>query len=148
MVVKGCDSKGVIELLAEKLIDKDDVTIFGMGCNGTVDLNRVLEKLPEGASVEDVKCSGNTIRVTAGGQEYTVSMQDAAQDKCRQSQIFAEYPDASFYIMSVNPVGDACSGASNEEIRDFNAKLKESFPDQYLDCYDYLEQNGFSTVDD
>ena len=42
-------------------------------------------------------------------------------------QIFAEYPDASFYIMSVNPVGDACSGASNEEIRDFNAKLKESF---------------------
>lgn len=55
-----------------------------MGCNGTVDLNRVLEKLPEGASVEDVKCSGNTIRVTAGGQEYTVSMQDAAQDKCRQ----------------------------------------------------------------
>lgn len=63
-------------------------------------------------------------------------------------QIFAEYPDASFYIMSVNPVGDACSGASNEEIRDFNAKLKESFPDQYLDCYDYLEQNGFSTVDD
>ena len=30
----------------------------------------------------------------------------------------------------------------------FNAKLKESFPDQYLDCYDYLEQNGFSTVDD
>ena len=74
VVVKGCDSKGVIELLAEKLIDKDDVTIFGMGCNGTVDLNRVLEKLPEGASVEDVKCSGNTIRVTAGGQEYTVSM--------------------------------------------------------------------------
>ena len=63
-------------------------------------------------------------------------------------QIFAEYPDASFYIMSVNPVGDACSGASNEEIRDFNAKLKESLPDQYLDCYDYLEQNGFSTVDD
>mgnify|MGYP000815386143 FL=1 len=48
-------------------------------------------------------------------------------------QIFAEYPNASFYIMSVNPVGDACSGASNEEIRDFNAKLKESFPDQYLD---------------
>lgn len=84
VVVKGCDSKGVIELLAEKLIDKDDVTIFGMGCNGTVELNRVLEKLPEGASVEDVKCSGNTIRVTAGGQEYTVSMQDAAQDKCRQ----------------------------------------------------------------
>lgn len=63
-------------------------------------------------------------------------------------QIFAEYPDASFYIMSVNPVGDACSGASNEEIRDFNAKLKAAFPDQYLDCYDYLQQTGFSTVDE
>ncbi len=84
VVVKGCDSKGVIELLAEKLIEKDDVTIFGMGCNGTVDLNRVLEKMPEGVAIENVNCSGNTIRVTAAGREYTVSMQDAAQDKCRQ----------------------------------------------------------------
>lgn len=54
VVVKGCDSKGVIELLAEKLIEKDDVTIFGMGCNGTADLNRVLEKLPEGVAIEAV----------------------------------------------------------------------------------------------
>ena len=51
----GCDCMGVIELLAEKLIDKDDVTIFGMGCNGTVELNRELEKLPEGATREEVK---------------------------------------------------------------------------------------------
>lgn len=63
-------------------------------------------------------------------------------------QIFAEQAEASFYIMSVNPVGDACAGASNEEIQNFNAKLEEAFPRQYLDCYDYLEEHGFSTVDE
>lgn len=62
-------------------------------------------------------------------------------------QIFDEQPNASFYIMSVNPVSEECSGASNDEITTFNAKLKETFPERYLDCYDYLENNGFATVD-
>ena len=48
-------------------------------------------------------------------------------------QIFAEYPDASFYIMSVNPVGDACSGASNEEIRKTIANM--IFIDAYIRFY-------------
>ena len=50
--------------------------------------------------------------------------------------------------MSVNPVGDACSGASNEEIRDFNAKLKESFRISTWIARIIWKQNGFSTVDD
>ncbi|MEI3478812.1 MAG: hypothetical protein V8Q84_06510 [Bilophila sp.] len=37
----------MIELLAENLIKREDVVIFGMGCNGTGDVSRVLAKLPE-----------------------------------------------------------------------------------------------------
>ena len=83
VVVKGCDSKGVVELLAEKLIAREDVKIFGMGCNGTVSVGRILAKLPEGAKIDAVACRGNKITVTANGQEVEMTMAEVAQDKCR-----------------------------------------------------------------
>lgn len=63
-------------------------------------------------------------------------------------KVFADYPKASFYIMSVNPVGDKCTGASDDKIREFNSHLAQSFGGQYLDCYSYLINNGFETVDE
>ncbi|MBQ9104818.1 MAG: hydrogenase iron-sulfur subunit [Mailhella sp.] len=83
VVVKGCDSKGVVELLAENLISREDVKIFGMGCNGTVSVNRILAKLPEGAKIDSAVGKGNKIVVTSAGQEYELLMADVAQDKCR-----------------------------------------------------------------
>lgn len=63
-------------------------------------------------------------------------------------ELFSTYHDPSFYILSVNPVNDEkCSGASNEEIEAFNEKMEEAFPDQFLDCYAYLEDHGFETAD-
>jgi len=83
VVVKGCDSKGVVELLAENLIAREDIRIFGMGCNGTVNVSRILAKLPEGAKIEGCTCRGNKITVTTGGREYEMTMAEVAQDKCR-----------------------------------------------------------------
>ncbi len=102
VVVKGCDSKGVIELLAEDLIKREDVVIFGMGCNGTVSEARIRAKLPENAVIEAVRGQGATLVVTASGQDYEMPMADIAQDKCRQcnkpnaliSDVFAGRPVA------------------------------------------------------
>lgn len=84
VVVKGCDSKGVVELLAENLIAREDVVIFGMGCNGTVSESRIRAKLPENAVIEAVRGQGATLAVTASGQDYEMPMHEIAQDKCRQ----------------------------------------------------------------
>ena len=83
VVVKGCDSKNIVELLVENLIKREEVMIFGIGCNGTINYKRVMEKLPEDAVIESVKGGGSGIKVTANGQEYTMPMAEIAQDKCR-----------------------------------------------------------------
>lgn len=62
-------------------------------------------------------------------------------------QLFTDYPDARFYVMSVNPVTDECQVVSNQVIDEFNQKMKAAFPDQYLDVYNYLLTGDFSTVD-
>ena len=83
IVVKGCDSRGVVELLQENLISREDVVVFGMGCNGTIDINRVLAKIGDVTEVESVTGSGATLKVRADGKDYEFAMQDVAQDKCR-----------------------------------------------------------------
>ena len=85
VVVKGCDSKAVVELLQEGLIKREDVQIFGMGCNGTVNVRRVRERIGgEDKIVSSVTGKGNKLTVTTSdGTEHALPMLEIAQDKCR-----------------------------------------------------------------
>ncbi len=89
IIVKGCDSRAVVALLQENLLVKDNVTIIGMQCNGTIDQDRVYAKLVELTGqrkpvASKVEFAGTKIKVTVEDKEYEVSMNDVAQDKCRQ----------------------------------------------------------------
>lgn len=63
-------------------------------------------------------------------------------------QVMQNYPEADFYVMSVNPVSDTCQLISNQVIDEFNQKLKAAFPDQYLDLYNFLLSGGLNTTED
>jgi hypothetical protein len=64
--------------------------------------------------------------------------------------LISQYPSAQFYFLSVNPIeakrakvyGYSTSVVNNTLIQSFNANLKAAFPDQYLDCYSYLVEQG------
>ena len=62
--------------------------------------------------------------------------------------IAREFTDTPFYYLSVNPLSDdAECNTTNDMIQEFNQSLKSAFPDRYLDCYDYLMEEGYDTVD-
>lgn len=64
------------------------------------------------------------------------------------SSLFETYPDTPFYILSVNPLADdADFNTTNEMVELFNATVRSAFPNEYLDCYSYLKETGFQTVD-
>ena len=57
-----------------------------------------------------------------------------------------------FWVMSVNPIEDGAAAANgyfarNYMVENFNALLRDAFPDIYLDCYDMMLQNGYQTWD-
>lgn len=59
-----------------------------------------------------------------------------------------DYPDTSFYYLSVNPLVDSENfNTTNEMISLFNATMKSAFPDNYLDSNVYLTGAGYETVD-
>lgn len=63
-------------------------------------------------------------------------------------KLVSDYPSASFYMLSVNPLDDNSDfNTTNDMIQLFNATMKSSFPDQYLDCYTFLVNSGYETVD-
>ncbi len=128
IVVKGCDSKGVVELLSEELIAREDVVIFGMGCNGTVSVDRILAKLPEGAKIESAQGVGATLKVIADGQSYELPMAEIAQDKCRQCPL----PSAREYDHFIGKVVEPVAAADGR-----SASLR------FLDAMSLTERMGF-----
>ena len=62
------------------------------------------------------------------------------------------YPDTRIWFMSVNPVNDSMASSSgyfinSDMVQSFNDVLQQTFPDQYLDVYSYLQENGYGTSD-
>ena len=70
----------------------------------------------------------------------------------------AEYPDTTFWFLSVNPVQrarmieygaseDALDLVTNTNITKLNLAIQQAFPDRYLDSSTILKLEGFRTVD-
>lgn len=62
--------------------------------------------------------------------------------------LVSQHPDTDFYFLSVNPIEPTlCDNITNEEISDFNAHLKEAFPDTYIDSFTQLMINQTVPID-
>ena len=68
-------------------------------------------------------------------------------------QLMTAYPQARFYVMSVNPVEDdkypvlAQHKKSTKLVKIFNSRMKAAFPYRYIDAYNYLTASGYETLD-
>lgn len=65
--------------------------------------------------------------------------------------LFEKYPDVKFYIMSINPVDESITNqngyyVTNQDIETFNSKIASTFPNQYINTYNDIN-NDFETTD-
>lgn len=86
LVVKGCDSRSVVELLQEGLLKREDLTIFGLPCAGVADLTKVRRALDaqgvDMGRVSKVEATDGQITVEIDGKPYALKLADVAADKC------------------------------------------------------------------
>jgi len=126
IVVKGCDSRSVIELLQEKLIARDDITIFGFPCTGVVDQAKIKKALGYVGNVESCDMSDKSVVIVAAGKAHSLELSDVLADKCHSCR----YPDA---IISDIFVGDK-SGEAVPAPADYEALAtfeNLSLPDRF-----------------
>lgn len=91
VVVRGCDSRSVIQLVNENLINRDEIIIFGLCCDGVVSQRTIRAALPaDPGFVEAVSITEEKLNITVAGQAVSLNMADMLADKCQTCR----YPDA------------------------------------------------------
>jgi formate dehydrogenase (coenzyme F420) beta subunit len=86
MVLKPCDTRAMVQLISEGLIEKDKFKLIVVGCNGIVDYKKVLKEIG-GARVFSVDIDANEIKVKTINDSYTLKTRDYFADKCYWCQI-------------------------------------------------------------
>ena len=103
IVVKGCDSRSVVQLINEKLVKREEVVIIGFPCNGVVDADKIAAKLAqygEPGEAESAEVSEKEIKVKIAGQEVNIALAEIMADKCERCR----FPNA---VISDFFAGDA-----------------------------------------
>ncbi len=69
--VKGCDSRTLVALLQEELVDKDTLYVVGVPCDGIVDRRKLEKEFAD--ELVDISCSDGKVSVTTrqgSGKEF------------------------------------------------------------------------------
>ncbi len=80
IIVKGCDSRNIVNHIQENKIKRDQLTIIGVPCKGMIDRRKAAGKV-SGEILESVEADGK-ITVKGAGFEETFDKADLLQDNC------------------------------------------------------------------
>lgn len=121
LMVKGCDSRAVVQQIVEQGISREDVYLIGCPCEGVVDLNKVEEKIsPELDNVE-ASWDGDHIVFQLPQGEEKVKKEEVLASNCLECR----YPNPPLYDTllwdSVEPWGNAAF----EDIQEMEEKDPE-----------------------
>jgi hypothetical protein len=75
VVVKGCDSRTIVQFMEEGLIDRNNVVIIGIPCKGVVSVKRVLKAI-DFQPIENVTCADGKVVVKTPKGETTLNVSD------------------------------------------------------------------------
>lgn len=84
LMVKGCDSKALNHLIAERGIERDSVIIIGIPCPGVVNIKKLEERFPDVVEKGSVVINGNNFVITVAGNSVEVPLDELLAEKCRR----------------------------------------------------------------
>ena len=76
VVVKGCDSRAIVQILQEKGLDRDKVVIIGIPCTGVVDPKKIEAKFPGQVKNVDVKDDNDKFSIPIKGKTHKVAKEE------------------------------------------------------------------------
>ncbi len=85
IIVKGCDSQAVAQIIQEKGLYREDVVLIGVPCTGVIDLKKIDARFPHVLYGEIREENGNFI-VTAEGGTHKIPKEELLCDVCAQCE--------------------------------------------------------------
>lgn len=91
IILKPCDVKAVVQLLAEGLIDRDKIKIISVECNGVIDSKKLQKKI-NGLKIASAAISGNSIKICTSERDFEFNIEDVYAEKCYVCNIYDKPP--------------------------------------------------------
>ena len=134
VMVKGCDSRAVVQQLVEKAYDRDRVIVLGIPCAGVIDRRKAEAMLGESVEPVEVTEQGDKFVIDIDGEKKEVDKKAVLADKC----VRCRYPNpviSDFMLDEEVPVTGADDFADVAEFEKLSVGDKWKFwEEQYDKC--------------
>ena len=122
IVVKGCDSQAVAQIIQEKGLDREDVILIGVPCAGVIDVKKLASHFPRAHTI-DIKGENENFVITVDGKTKTIAQKELLLDGC----LHCENPNPVVYDVLVG-TDVVCSREDYKTIKGLEEKsLKEKW---------------------
>jgi formate dehydrogenase (coenzyme F420) beta subunit len=133
VVVKGCDSRTIVQLIQEGLIKRENVVIIGVPCQGVLSARKVLSATNHQPVIKAIFENDAVVVKTKKG-ETRLMFRDVASDKC----LTCRYPTP---MLSDRLAGEQIEAKVDEQtayqdIREFDARSLEERRAYWLKEFD------------
>ncbi|MDY6793792.1 MAG: 4Fe-4S dicluster domain-containing protein [Actinomycetota bacterium] len=93
VMVKGCDSRALVQQLEEKAYDRERILILGIPCTGVVDMAKVEARFPGILETGEISLEGDKFVLSFDGKSEKVAKEELLAEKCRRCR----YPTPLVY---------------------------------------------------
>jgi formate dehydrogenase subunit beta len=84
VMVKGCDSRALVQQMEEKAYERDRIVVLGIPCTGVVDLDKVEERFPGVLQKGEIALEGDKFVLSFDGTKEEVAKEELLADKCKR----------------------------------------------------------------
>ena len=97
VLVKGCDSRAIVQQLVEKAYDREGVIVLGVPCTGVVDRRKAAKMFGDTSEPVEISEEGDKYVLTVNGEKKEAPKAELVADKCLRCR----YPNPLVYDMLV-----------------------------------------------
>ena len=121
IVVKGCDSRAIVQIIQEKGIKREDVVLIGIPCKGVIDPKKINKMFPKQRELAEVEENADNYIITINGTTHEVPKNELISDVCKS----CEYPNPVAYDVLIGEEIEEFKVENFERVEDLESKPLE-----------------------
>ena len=122
ILVKGCDSRAIIQLIQEHKINRDNLHIIGVPCKGVIDHKKIHNKILDQTTIIDVVEESRYFKILLKNHRVKRILRDEIlQDRCLQ----CEYPTPFLYDTLLAKPVKSTGKETYRDVKEFEKKPLE-----------------------
>jgi len=124
VVVKGCDSRAIVQIIQEKGLNREDLVIIGIPCKGVIDPKKINEHFPNQTKTVDIEEDEKSFLIKTGGKTHKVPKEKLLMDKCKT----CEFPNPLVYDVLI---GEEIKTIKKPDYKKIEALEKKKLEDKW-----------------